>query len=228
MKFCTCLLKKKLFCAGVIFPAVIIVILFAVLYRLSNKNVVSKSIERARAICMSAELISSDVEKKWKDGIYSVDTLEHWVQAGDLKKVLRVAPILGASLTIKEESKNKGYTFRVTGFEGMNGSQKPDAIAQKALAYMSQNNKDEYYEVDKQHKQLRYFRSIRTSEMCFNCHGNTTVSKMLRASHTSEDVVGIRLEKWKDGGRHGAYEVVQPLENLNTYRNMLDTVSAVF
>jgi methyl-accepting chemotaxis protein len=54
---------------------------------------------------------------------------------------------------------------------------------------------------------VRFFRSIKLSQDCLLCHGDPA---------GSNDLVGMKKEGWKTGEVHGAFEVIAPLDNLDT------------
>jgi methyl-accepting chemotaxis protein len=54
---------------------------------------------------------------------------------------------------------------------------------------------------------VRFFRSIKLTQDCLLCHGSLTSDK---------DFLGFQKEGWKVGEVHGAFEIIAPLDGLDT------------
>jgi methyl-accepting chemotaxis protein len=56
---------------------------------------------------------------------------------------------------------------------------------------------------------VRYFRPIRLTDECLLCHGDPQTSKANWGNDKGLDPTGVRMEGWKVGEVHGAFEIVQ-------------------
>ncbi|MBF0287060.1 MAG: methyl-accepting chemotaxis protein [SAR324 cluster bacterium] len=116
------------------------------------------------------------------------------------------------------------YQFKVPKVKPRNPDNEPDAFELAALTELKQKQLEEYYRVDPQTNTLRYFRPIRLTEGCMMCHGN--------ASHDDNgdgiDPLGFKMEDWKVGDIHGAFEVIADLTPLQqtTSNSMVNTALA--
>ena len=69
----------------------------------------------------------------------------------------------------------------------------------------------EYYEIDTQRNAIHYFRPVKLTSDCLLCHGNPSQSLALWGNDRGQDPTGAKMEDWKEGEIHGAFEVVQSL-----------------
>ena len=172
---------------------------------------VNEYVEKARAIDLQAEAARQEMEKKWADGLFTVQQLRGWAAAGEREKVVAAVPVVTAWRTAKIHAEEGGYTFRTPKFQPRRGSNAPDALEARALTKMKQGGLDEYWEIDPTRNAVRYFRPIRLSETCMNCHGDPATSAALWGNHQGVDATGGTMEGWKVGEVHGAFEVIQSL-----------------
>jgi methyl-accepting chemotaxis protein len=105
-----------------------------------------------------------------------------------------------------------GYTFRVPKFQSRNPQNQPDAIEAEALRLLESGTVTEHYVMDKEKNAVRYFRPIKLTSTCMYCHGEPSLSKEYWGNDRGQDPTGARMEGWKVGEVHGAFEVVQSLE----------------
>jgi methyl-accepting chemotaxis protein len=80
---------------------------------------------------------------------------------------------------------------------------------------MKEHKLDEYSMKDSETNSLRYFRAVRLSETCMNCHGDPATSQELWGNNLGLDPYGGPMENWKVGEIHGAYEVIQSLDSAD-------------
>ena len=73
----------------------------------------------------------------------------------------------------------------------------------------------EAYEIDKETNSLRYFRPVKLTNTCLLCHGDPANSMALWGSSDGMDPTGSRMENWKAGEIHGAFEVIQSLDQAD-------------
>jgi methyl-accepting chemotaxis protein len=73
----------------------------------------------------------------------------------------------------------------------------------------------EHYEIDPARNAIRYFRPIRLTAECLNCHGDPANSVRLWGNANGQDPTGGPMENWKVGEVHGAFEVVQSLDKAD-------------
>lgn len=65
----------------------------------------------------------------------------------------------------------KGFDFRITSLKPINPNNKASEFEKRALEYLEQNNKKEYYEFEDKDK-FKYMGALVTEQPCLQCHAN--------------------------------------------------------
>ncbi len=197
---------------------IILVGVLLFLYQQSDKDQsVDAIVQKARSICLIAESVRQEMEDKWGHGLFSAADIRTYAEAGETEKILAVIPVVSAWQAAMRKSDVGGYTFRVPKFSPRNPKNAPDynqsvKIEGPALEKMMKENLDEYYVIDKANNSVRYFLPVRLSENCLVCHGDPARSMELWGNDKGLDPTGTRMENWKAGQIHGAFEVIQSLD----------------
>lgn len=189
-------------------------IMFAVNAR---RKTLDATLAKARAICSTVESVRLEMEAKWEQGIFSAEQIREYARQGDTDRILATVPVVTAWKSAMREAEAEGYDFRVPKFEPRNPENAPDYgldydVEGPALRAMKKADMDEYHVIDPQRNAVRYFRAVRLSENCLLCHGDPKTSETLWGRADGRDPVGGRMENWKEGEVHGAFEVVQSLD----------------
>ncbi len=168
---------------------------------------------RARSIALTAESVREEMAHKWDLGLFDAQQLTQWNEQGDVDKVLGAVPIVTAWSAAMAKAKEGGYEFRVPKVRPRNAANRPDALEKRALeAFRNDPSMKEYYELDEARNAVRYLRPIRLTQECMLCHGHPSRSKALWGNDKGLDPTGAPMENWKVGEVHGAFEVVQSLD----------------
>ena len=198
-----------------------IVVLVGVLlfmYRESdNAQSVAAIVEKARSICLISESVRQEMEDKWQQGLFTTEDIKKYAAAGDKAMIMALIPVVSAWQASMRKSDAGGYTFRVPKFSPRNPENEPDygqsvKIEGPALEKIKKENLNEYYVVDESANSVRYFLPVRLSKNCLVCHGDPALSKSLWGNDQGLDPTGSKMENWKEGEVHGAFEVIQSLE----------------
>ncbi len=74
-----------------------------------------------------------------------------------------------------------------------------------------------------QRNAVRYFRPIRLTQDCLLCHGSPSQSQELWGNAEGKDPTGTKMEDWREGEVHGAFEIVKSLDEADaqTARTLL-------
>jgi len=155
------------------------------------------------------------MEKNWQMGLFTAERLRELADAGEKQKVLAMVPVFSAWNAAMRKAQEGGYTFKVPKHSPRNPKNEPDQLEAKALKLMDEQNLDEYYEIDPALNAVRYFRAVRLSETCLLCHGDPKNSQALWGNDNGIDPTGGPMENWKTGEMHGAFEVIQSLEQAD-------------
>jgi methyl-accepting chemotaxis protein len=155
------------------------------------------------------------MEEKWSMGLFNVEMLNNYAIQGDRSKLLAAVPVVSAWNAAMRKAKEGGYTFKVPKFSPRNPKNQPDELEARSLKTMTEKDLDEYYEIDEATNSVRYFRAVRLSETCLLCHGDPANSQILWGNDQGMDPTGGKMENWKAGELHGAFEVIQSLDQAD-------------
>lgn len=173
------------------------------------------SVEKARSICLSAESAREQKQKEWTSGLVShQDVLESYQKGQDELGLLNL-PIVSAWSVAMSKSDQGGYEFRVPALEARSPENEPDEIERVALQTLRDEGLSEYHIVDKDQNSVRYFRPVFLSESCMVCHGDPAQSQEVWGNDEGYDITGHKMENWAVGDMHGAFEVINSLDQAD-------------
>jgi len=190
-------------------------VLFVAYQRDAKRAAREQYVEKARSLVLTAESTREEMAKQWQMGMYSTHQLRQWSEAGELDKVLAAVPVVMAWRAAMAKSKEGGYVFKVPKFQPRNPANEPDEIEAKVLRMFESGSVAEHVEFDPARNAIRYFRPIRLTEDCLACHGNPSEAATLWGRTDGTDPTGRLMEGWKAGEVHGAFEVIQTLDEAD-------------
>ncbi len=201
-------LQKK-----IVYPLVVVSILiafatyvfFSSTYRTEKEEAL---VAKARALVMSAESARE----------YAAQQYTHNVFRKDLKtisEIMYTVPVFAAMKVAEQKADELGMVFRVPKFSPRNPKNQPDAFEADVLRQLESGAQQEYFANDEKTNSIRYFRPIRLTTECLACHGDPATSKVLWKNDQGLDPTGTRMEGWKEGEVHGAFEVQMSLEPVD-------------
>ena len=152
------------------------------------------------------------MELKWQQGLFSVNDLKKWSEQGETDKVLSAVPVVSAWNSAMRKAEEGQYVFKVPKFHPRNRANEPDVIESRVLQHMQQNALNEYYEIDKQTNSVHFFRAVVLTDTCLYCHGDPAMSETFWGNEDGLDPTGHRMEGWKTGQMHGAFEIIHSLD----------------
>ncbi|MEW6593577.1 MAG: methyl-accepting chemotaxis protein [Thermodesulfobacteriota bacterium] len=204
-------LRGKIVGIGIVLPTLLIVVLVTLYVRESRARTVHSFVDKARAICLTAESTRQEMEAKWAMGLFSIEQLREYAAQGQREKVLAAVPVVSAWNAAMRKAEEGGYAFKVPKFAPRNPKNEPDSVEAEALRLMVEKNLDDHYVIDPEMNAVRYFRAVKLSESCLVCHGDPATSQTLWGTGNGTDPTGGPMENWKAGEMHGAFEVIQSL-----------------
>jgi methyl-accepting chemotaxis protein len=190
-------------------------VLMGAYYYEARDKVVRQYVEKSRAIVLTAESTREEMGRKWAQGIFTTEMLTQWGREGDIDKILSAVPVVTAWRGAMQKAKEGGYRMRVPKFQPRNPKNEPDEVEGRVLKMFEEQGIPEYYEIDAAQNAIRYFRPIRLTEECLNCHGDPANSARLWGNGRGEDPTGGPMENWKVGEVHGAFEIIQSLDEAD-------------
>ena len=209
-------LSTKILLLGVGLPALMIGGLLYMYSVKANTDAIDSSVDKARSICLAAESAREQTEKQWASGIFTPKVLKNWGEKGENEKVLSTVPVVTAWETAMAKSEEGGYEFRVPALQPRNPKNEPNALQTQALKKLKNESLDEYYVVNNETNAIHYFRPVKLATSCLSCHGDPKNSEEIWGTKDGIDVTGYKMENWSEGQMHGAFEVVQSLEEANS------------
>ncbi|MCA1796707.1 MAG: methyl-accepting chemotaxis protein, partial [Geobacteraceae bacterium] len=208
-------LKVKVIAVGVLLPALLLGILFGA-YIIQTKNkTVNTFVEKSRAITLTVESTRQGMEELYEKGVFDTEMLRDFGARGEMDKLIMSVPVVAAWHAAMRKAEEGNYEFRVPKFEPRKASNTPDPVEAKAIKAMKSEGLDEYYVIDEEINAVRYFRPVVLSETCMACHGDPRTSAELWGNSKGLDPTGAKMENWRAGEIHGAFEVIQSLDEAD-------------
>lgn len=212
MKLSKISLRAKLLIAGIGLPLIIVTVGLIVYTHHSKQLVVTGMVDKAKAICTTTEAVRESMDDRWESGFYTPEMVGEWMTSGDEEKALSSIPVVHAWQAAMKKAVENNYEFRVPKFQPRNRRNTPDPVEAEVLTLLMKENKPDHFIIDEEKNAVRYFRPIRLTESCMNCHGDPATSMAIWGNNEGKDVTGAKMENWRVGEVHGAFEVIQYLD----------------
>lgn len=184
-----------------------------------------KAIEReaeihaARNLVLMAESVRENMEKKWELGLFSPETIKNMTytsEADRKEKLLASIPVVTAWESAKAKADEGGFEFRTPRKGARNPDNEPDLIEQDVLNHFKNNPQTkEFHLYDEKMNAIRYFRPVRLGAVCMNCHGDPANAESIWGTKNGRDITGFKMDNKKIGDLHGAFEVIQPMDEAD-------------
>ncbi|MCK9211645.1 MAG: methyl-accepting chemotaxis protein [Ignavibacteriaceae bacterium] len=174
---------------------------------LYKETLISGKIDQARTLILSAEAVREYTSKQHSSGIFKQDITR-------LEDVLLTVPIFAAMKTARSKAKELNFEFKVPKFSPRNQNNQPDDYEAAILKKFESGNEKELYEVDEKTNRIRFFRPVKLTEECMSCHGEPEKSLEYWGRNDGKDITGTKMEGWKVGEIHGAFEVMADMQPI--------------
>ena len=186
----------------IIFISIVIgVISFWYFYNLYKETEVNSLVSRARTLITEAEAVRDYTAQQLQSGVFKTDLT-------DTKKVLYTVPIFSAMTVAKQKAAELNMKLRVPKIQPRNPKNEPDNYELNILKKLQSGTVGEYWAIDKETKDVRFFKPIKLTEECLKCHGDPNKSMEYWGRNDGKDITGNKMEGWKAGEVHGAFEVL--------------------
>lgn len=205
-------LRTKLVIGGVLLPALLLCALFISFAVYEKNKVLENFVNESKILARTVESTRMEMEEKWEIGLFSVEQLRKWSDAGQNDKVLAAVPVVSAWNSAMRKAKEGDYIFKVPKFQPRNPKNLPNPLESAALKKMKAEHLDDYYVIDEKENNVHYFRAVYLSETCLYCHGNPAKSQSYWGNPNGTDPTGARMENWSVGEMHGAFEIIHSLD----------------
>ncbi len=208
-------LRTKLVAAGVLIPAVLLMVLFILYYHHEKQLDINAVVDKSRMLSQTIESVRQEMEDKWQQGLFSIEQLRAWADKGEKDKVFSAVPVVSAWQVAMRKAQEGNYIFKVPKFQPRNSKNTPDDMESRALTLMKNQQLGEYYEIDEKTNSVHYFKAVYLSETCLYCHGDPGKSNEYWGNSNGQDPTGTRMENWKPGEMHGAFEIIHSLDEAD-------------
>ena len=208
-------LRTKLVTGCILFPALILLGLFTSFYLHEKNTAIEEVVEKSRILARTVESTRMEMEDKWDMGLFTVEEMKEWAEKGEDDKVLAAVPVVSAWNSAMRKAEEGNYIFKVPKFHPRNPKNNPDNLESQALNKMREERLDEYYIIDDATRSVHYFKAVYLTETCLYCHGDPNNSQQLWGNNKGVDPTGAKMENWKSGEMHGAFEIIHSLSNAD-------------
>ncbi len=204
-------IRRKIIASQLAFLVGLLAVMFVAYAYSNHAQILQSYVDKARTLTMAAESASQEMEAKWALGLFTIEQLRTFGAQGEKDKILATVPVVTAWQTAMRKAKEGHYEFRVPKFNPRDPQNEPTPFEAGVLKRLTDANLDEDVVVDRADNSVRYFRAVRLSRSCLYCHGDPATSQRLWGNAQGLDVLGSKMENWKEGEIHGAFEVIQSL-----------------
>ena len=192
----------------------LLIVCFSILFifiAIQEKNTgFDNAIKQARSIVVMAEGAREVVAKQHELKLFDLNNAKK-----DINKFLYLVPVVSSLNLLDNKAKELGVKFKAPKVSPRNPRNTPDAIDLEALKKLKAmdkgGNSPELHIVDKKSGFIRYYKAIRLSKECEWCHGDPATSQKLWGNDKGLDPTGAKMENWRAGEIHGAFEIMMPI-----------------
>ncbi len=183
--------------------------------------------EKAAAFTAVADQAKNHASSLIRDEAFAMDELlaearAHVADGGDYHdtRFFNVIPVVVGWTTASEAAKVEGIDFKVPAFEARNRENEPEPGSFRAEllrdleAQVRSGGAASMGRINKDTNTLHYMRAIQLDASCMACHGDP---KVYDKDGDGLDPLGFKMEGWKIGDTHGAFEVAMPLAVLDQH-----------
>ncbi|MFM9956749.1 MAG: methyl-accepting chemotaxis protein [Phycisphaerales bacterium] len=216
-------LATKVIASTMILLLVVVGVNYAVITKAFRHDAMTAMEQKAAAFTAVADEAKNHAGVIAKSGAYDMDSL-----LADLKqtmdsgksyrdaKIFATIPVVAGWTAAQEAAKREHIEFKVTAFEARNKENEPQAgtfraaLLSKLTDQVNKGGPEFLGEVDPATNTYHYMRAIKLTEGCLMCHGDK--GNQWDPDGDGIDPVGFKMEGWKVGYMHGAYEVELPVK----------------
>jgi methyl-accepting chemotaxis protein len=197
------------------------VVLFLYFSSMIRQEETDALVQKARAVLLSAESARE----------FSADQLKRNVFRHDLTSkddILRTVPIFAAIKVAQNKASELGFSIKVPKHNPRNPDNLPDEYEHTVLNKLNAGTIPEFWEIDQATNAIRYFRPVKLTEECMRCHGDPATSLQIWGNADGKDVTGARMEGWKTGEIHGAFEITMDMAPVDALARQKGFIIAGF
>ncbi len=219
-------LSVKVIASAMILLLVVVSVNYLVITKEFRREAILAMEEKAAAFTAVADEAKNHATDIAASGAYDMDAL-----LADLKKTMEsgksykdakifaTIPVVAGWTAAQEAAKREHIEFKVTAFEARNKENEPQPgtfranLLSRLTEQVNRGGPEFIGEVDPATNTYHYMRAIRLTEGCMMCHGEK--GNQWDTDGDGIDPVGFKMEGWKVGYMHGAYEVDLPVKVID-------------
>ncbi len=167
-------------------------------------------VNKARTLVYAAESAREYAADQMKQGVFKDIRSSNF----STQQILHTIPIFSAMEVARKKARELGFSIKVPKIQPRNPDNEPTPTELAVLKKLEDGTLTEYQEMDVANNQLHYFRPIKLSQECMQCHGDPAESMALWGNSEGKDITGTKMENWKIGEVHGAFEVTMNLNEV--------------
>lgn len=216
-------LASKVIAATLLILTIVVAANYVVFVRGYRHSAMDAMKEKAAAFTAVADEAKNHTTQMAKNGAFDMESL-----LADLKstmdggrsyrdaKIFGTIPVVAGWTAAQEAAKREHIEFKVTAFEARNKDNEPPTgsfraqLLSKLTEQVNKGGEESVGEVDPATNTYHYMRAIKLGEGCLMCHGDP--GNQWDTDKDGKDPVGFKMEGWKVGYMHGAYEVQLPVK----------------
>ena len=218
-------LSTKIILASVVILLIAIGVNYAVFtkgYRTDSEQLL---MEKAAAFTAVADQAKDYAGRLIAEGAFDMEALvaeaQQQIDEGRSYRDTRffnTIPVVVGWTTAEEAAVVEGIDFRVAAFNARNKDNEPEpggfraSLLRDLESQVATGGHDYLGRINPETNTLHYMRAIRLGQSCMMCHGDPGVHG---GDAQGRDLLGFRMEGWKVGDTHGAYEIAMPLDGLD-------------
>ncbi len=122
-------------------------------------------------------------------------------------------PVVAGWTAAQHAAKRENIDFKIIAYDARNKTNEPasgsfrDHLLRDLTQQVQAGGAEILHRIDPATNTMHYLRAIRLTQDCLSCHGDPATSP----TKDGLDAAGYKMENWKVGYMHGAYEVAMPL-----------------
>ncbi len=137
-----------------------------------------------------------------KEKMAGIQSNEERLRAAQKLPIYQIIPIVRSWQAIENNAQELGFKFKVISESARNPRNLAQGQEIAILRTMTEQNKQNHYQVDTRENVLRYVQRINIESSCLVCHGNTTHY----SGNNGKDVLGFQMEDFKVGDTRGGFQ----------------------
>jgi len=219
-------LSTKLLISTLLIVCVFVAVIVTLFTRTYREDAIGALEEKAAAFTAVADEAKELAGWQYESGTMQVDRLvadaKAQMEAGGSYRdtdFFKTIPVVVGWTTAGEAAEKEGIDFRIAAFDARNKKNEPDpgsfraSLLRDLESQIASGGDGSMGRINSATNTYHYMRAVELGESCMTCHGDPAVHDK---DGDGKDVLGFAMEGWDVGDTHGAYEIVVPLEQVDS------------